>query len=111
MSDVTSDEAVDEPPTGVLLDSCFRQIEFAGILTNAPNPSLAGKFIDFMLSPEFQEDIPLNMFVFPARSDAALPDAFVEHTEIPATPASLPPGIIDTNRECWIEEWTEIMRS
>ena len=28
---IYADPPVDTPPTGVLLDSCFRQIEFAGI--------------------------------------------------------------------------------
>jgi thiamine transport system substrate-binding protein len=64
-----------------------------------------------MLTTTFQEDMPLNMFVFPAVADAVLPKEFVEHTEIPTAPASLAPDIIDADRERWIEEWTEIMRS
>ena len=71
----------------------------------------ARQLVDFMLGKQFQEDLPLNMFVFPARADADLPPEFVAHTEIPPTPASLPPDVIDSNRERWIEEWTEIMRS
>jgi thiamine transport system substrate-binding protein len=104
-----SEAPISEAPTGVIEAGCFRQIEFAGILTNAPNPSLAGKFIDFMLSPEFQEDIPLNMFVFPANREAALPEVFVEHTVVPSNPATLDPGDIDANRQRWIEEWDAVM--
>ena len=58
-----------EAPTGVIDDGCFRQIEFVGVLAGAKQPALARKLIDFMLTPEFQADIPLNMFVFPARSN------------------------------------------
>ncbi len=46
--------------------SCFRQIEFAGILKGTENRDLAEQWIDFMLGKTFQEDIPLKMFVFPA---------------------------------------------
>ena len=106
-----AEEPMDSPPTGVLTadGACYRQIEFAGILTNAPNPELAGKFIDFMLGLEFQEDIPLNMFVFPANREAALPDVFIEHTIVPENPATLDPAAIDANRQRWIEEWDAVM--
>jgi len=98
-------------PTGVVLPGCFRQIEYAGVLAGTEAEPWARQLIDFMLTTTFQEDMPLNMFVFPAVADAALPEAFVEHTEIPAAPASLAPDVIDADRERWIEEWTEIMRS
>jgi thiamine transport system substrate-binding protein len=104
-----SEGQVSEAPTGVIEAGCFRQIEFAGILTNAANPLLAGEFIDFMLGLEFQEDIPLSMFVFPANRDAALPEVFVEHTVVPSTPATLDPEAIDANRQRWIEEWDAVM--
>jgi len=98
-------------PTGVVLAGCFRQIEFAGVLRGTDAEPWAQMFVDFMLSKEFQEDLPLNMFVFPALADARLPQEFVEYTRVPESPAGLPPDIIDANRERWIEDWTEIMRS
>ncbi len=102
-----------EPPTAVgtavLADGCFRQIEFAGVLDGAANPELARRLVDFMLSKAFQEDVPLNMFVFPARSDADIPAVFLEHTVIPDDPASLPPDVIEERREEWIETWTRIV--
>ena len=100
-----------EAPTGVVLAGCFRQIEYAGILAGTAAEPWARQLIDFMISREFQEDLPLNMFVFPARVDAALPPEFIEHTTVPDAPATLDPAVIDANRERWIEEWTEIMRS
>ena len=104
-----SETALDEAPTGVVEAGCFRQIEFAGVITGAPNAVWAEKFIDFMLDIEFQEDIPLNMFVFPATREATLPAVFVEHAVVPASPASLDPETIDTNRDRWIEEWDAVM--
>jgi len=106
---IFSETPLDEAPTGVIEAGCFRQIEFAGVLAGSDAPGLAGAFIDFMLSIEFQEDIPLNMFVFPANESARLPDAFVEHTIIPDTVATLDPALIDANRQRWIEEWDTVM--
>ncbi len=92
----------------VLADgACFRQVEFIGILKGTEQRASAEKLIDFMLSQRFQEDIPLQMFVFPANQTAALPDVFVEFAEIPEKPAYVSPEAIETNREDWIEGWTE----
>lgn len=104
-----AEEPPDEAPTDVVLadGACFRQIEFIGILKGTEQRESAEKLIDFMLSKRFQEDIPLQMFVFPANQTAALPDVFVEHAEIPDKPAFVSPEDIGTNREVWIEAWTE----
>ncbi len=102
-------EAVDTPPTGVIADSCFRQIEFAGVLSGTDVPEAAGRVIDFMLSETFQADIPLNMFVAPANENVALPDLFVAHAAIPANPLTLSPAEIEANRSDWTERWAEIV--
>ena len=106
---IFADPPVDAAPTGSITADgmCFRQIEFAGILQGTENREAAELFIDFMLSREFQEDVPLQMFVFPVNSEAELPPAFIEHALIPDNPASLPPDQIDDNRAAWIEAWTE----
>ncbi|MGH8936741.1 MAG: thiamine ABC transporter substrate-binding protein [Acidimicrobiia bacterium] len=96
----------DEAPTGVVTDGCFRQIEFAGVLRGTQQEEAARAFIDFMLSLPFQEDIPLNMFVFPVNQEASLPEVFVEHTVIPEEPLELPAEEIGANRDRWVEEWT-----
>ncbi len=106
---IFSEEPIDEAPTGVVVDGCYRQIEFAGILDGTPHVEAARQLIDFMLSVEFQEQIPLTWFVFPANQEAELPSEFVEYTAIPASPLRLDPSQIETNRERWIREWTEIV--
>jgi thiamine transport system substrate-binding protein len=97
----------EEAPTAVVESTCYRQIEFAGILRGARNEDGARSLIDFMLSPAFQQDIPLSMFVFPVRTDAALPPAFVEHAVIPERPLELPPDVVEANRDAWVRSWTE----
>ncbi|MDH3299655.1 MAG: thiamine ABC transporter substrate-binding protein [Acidimicrobiia bacterium] len=103
----TSD--IEEPPTGVVADSCFRQIEFAGVLAGTENPEAAGALIDFMLSETFQADIPLNMFVFPANSTLEPPPSFVEWATEVDDPLILSPAEIEENRSRWTEEWAEIV--
>lgn len=102
-------EEADEAPTAILTEGCFRQVEYAGVLRGADNPEGARRLIDFMLSKEFQEDMPLNMFVFPVRRDADLPPVFAEHAVIPEQSVILDPEVIDANRERWIDEWTSIV--
>ena len=98
-----------EAPTAVVADSCFRQIEFAGILRGARNEEGARKLVDFMLSKRFQEDVPLSMFVFPVTKDAALPSEFERFAVVPFPPHDLPPEEIEANRDRWVKEWTDIV--
>lgn len=102
-----AEEPPEEPPTGVIHadGSCFRQIEFVGILSGTDQPELARAWVDFMLSRTFQEDMPLNMFVFPVNLDASLPEVFRQHLVIPGQTASVDPERIDAQREAWIQAW------
>ena len=106
---VYAESPIEVAPTASIVgtNTCFRQIEFAGILAGTANRDLAEKFIDFMLSPAVQEDIPLQMFVFPVSNEAQLPAAFEDNVDIPEHPATLAPDLIDANRETWINAWTE----
>lgn len=102
-----AEEEAEVAPTGVIEASCFEQIEFAGILHGTEHETEAGELIDFMLSREFQEDIPLTMFVFPVREDAELPPVFVDHAVLPDDPLRLDHETIGANRDEWIETWTD----
>lgn len=90
-------------------NSTFRQIEFVGILEGTDEPELAKELVDFMLSVQFQEGIPLQMFVYPANEEAELPEVFVEFGQTPDDPVELPPALIDQSREQWIADWTDVM--
>jgi thiamine transport system substrate-binding protein len=100
---------ISEPPTAAVVSdgSCFRQIEFVGILQGTKNRALAEKWVDFMLSPAFQEDMPLQMYVFPVNRNAKLSDVFTKYLVNPQNPIILDPQEIAANREAWINAWTE----
>jgi thiamine transport system substrate-binding protein len=108
---IFADPPVEEAPSASITEPgmCFRQVEHVGILKGTQNRALAEAWVDYMLSQPLQEDIPLNMFVFPANQTASLPEAFVQWAQIPEETAVLEPAVIDTNRDAWIQAWTEIV--
>ena len=106
---VFAEEPLDAAPTAAITDSCYRQVEFAGVLAGTEHPAEARKVIDFLLSKPFQEDVPLRMFVFPVRDDAALPEEFARWATEPPAPLTLPPARVAANREGWVRTWTDLM--
>jgi len=97
-----------EAPTASIFgpDTCFRQTEFVGILKGTKHLDLAQKFVDFMLSRQFQEDMPLQMFMYPVNTDASLPQEFIKYAQIAPQPATLDPTVIAANRDQCIADWT-----
>ena len=106
---IFAETELDESPTANLLidGASYLQVEGVGILQNADNIGLAKEFIDFMLSRRFQEDIPLNMFVYPVLNGAALPEAFNDFADVPQTVAQIDPARVAEKLEAWLDEWTD----
>jgi thiamine transport system substrate-binding protein len=96
-------------PTGVVADSCIRQIEFAGVLRGTENEEAARTLIDFMLSRRFQEDVPLSMFVYPVVRGTKLPPEFRKFAVVPRNPLEVSPEQVEANRDQWVKEWTAIV--
>ncbi|WP_408610060.1 thiamine ABC transporter substrate-binding protein [Gordonia insulae] len=95
------------PGTSALLDSCFRQVEYVGILKGAKNPTGARKLVDFMLGPAVQAALPSAMYVYPVQKGTPLPDGWQQRAPVPTWTVSLPPAYIAANREKWLEQWRE----
>ena len=108
---IFAETPLDDAPTASITgpDTCFRQIEFVGILKGTEQRAIAEKFVDFMLGVQFQEDMPLQMFVYPVNPNASLPEQFVKYAQAPEEPAAIPPEEIATNRDHWIQEWTDVV--
>ena len=106
-----SEGKYDTPPTGAVLSpgTCFRQVEFAGVIKGTKQRGLARAFIDWVLDRPFQEDIPLRMWVYPANPEAELPDVFRRFAEQAHAPVTVDPADIAAHRETWIADWTEIV--
>ncbi len=108
---IYAETTLSESPTASLVapGMCWRQVEFAGILNNTPNRDLAEKFIDFLLTKEFQEDMPMQMFVFPVLPAAELPEDFITASQLPEAVGSLNSALIAAYRDTWINEWANLM--
>ena len=94
-------------PVGTMLSSCFRQVEFAGVLQGTQHAAAARRFVDFMLSEKFQADVPLQMFVFPVRDGTPLPAVFTKFAQVAPKPLSLPASEIGARRDEWINQWQD----
>ena len=78
-------------------------IEFAGILNNSQNKDLANKFLNFMLTEEFQSVIPSTNIMYPVTNIKDLPEAF-DKLDVPNF-IQMDPKEINKNKEKWIDEW------
>lgn len=98
-----------QAPTGVATGTCFRQTEFAGLLKGAKNEKGGKALIDFLISKQFQEDMPLNMFVNPVVKGAKLPEAFTRFGAVVDKPETVAPDTIAKNREQWVQSWSSLV--
>ena len=106
---IYGDPVPETAPTGVIESTCFHQVEFAGILRGTKHADAAGKLIDFLVSKDFQEQLPLALFVYPVRDGAAVPPEFEQWAVRPAQPLTVPPDEIEQHSEAWINTWTDLV--
>jgi len=100
-------EGETESPTGALLETCFRQVEYVGVIEGAANPEGAQAWVDFMLSADVQAALPESMFVYPVVDEVELPGYWVEHAPLSPAPFEIGPEEIAAGRDAWIQTWTE----
>jgi thiamine transport system substrate-binding protein len=98
-----------ETTTAALLDTCFRQVEYAGVLEGADNPAGAEALVDWLLSDEVQSSLPESMYVFPVMPGATIPDDWAQFAQQPADPYEVDPAEIAAERETWLTEWTDVI--
>ncbi len=96
-------------PTGVAEGTCFRQVEYAGLLSNAKNTKGGKAFLDFLISERFQQDMPLNMFVYPVTEGAQVPPEFAKYGPQAKDPETMDPAKIADHRDQWVKSWTSLV--
>ncbi|MET8569115.1 thiamine ABC transporter substrate-binding protein [Streptomyces sp. NPDC004783] len=106
---IYADPKPDTAPTGVATGTCFRQVEYAGLLSNAKNPEGGKALLDFLVGKEFQDDMPPNMFVYPVRKGAQVPPEFRKFGPQAEHPQTLAPEKIADNRDQWVKSWTSLL--
>jgi thiamine transport system substrate-binding protein len=106
---IYADPKPETAPTGVAEGTCFRQVEYAGLLSNAKNPEGGKALLDFFLTKRFQDDMPLNMFVYPVREAAQVPEEFAKFGPQAKDPETMDPAKIADNRDQWVKSWTSLV--
>jgi len=106
---IYADPPVETAPTAAIESTCFRQVEFAGVLAGTDHPAAARQLVDFLISAAFQQELAANLFVYPANADAAVPPEFDQWARRPESPLTMAPAAVAEGREAWIEEWTDVV--
>lgn len=97
-----------QPTTRALLDTCFRQVEYAGVLEGADNPEGAQAVLDWLVSPEVQATIPDNMYMYPVDDQVVLPELWAQWAPQAEEPIVVPARQIEVERDAWLQEWTNL---
>ncbi len=106
---IFADPRPTQAPTAVAALTCFRQYEFAGILRGTKHEPQAQLLIDFLVSRQFQEDLPLTQFVWPINNTASVPKEFLDYALRPENPRTIDPAVIAERRAEWLEQFSDIM--
>ena len=93
-------------PTAVAALTCYRQVEFAGVLRGTKHEREAQLLIDYLTGVKFQEDLPLTLFVYPANKKAVLPAEFLRYSLRPELPLQIDPKLIAENLTAWLDIFT-----
>ena len=93
--------------TASILDGCFRQTEYAGVLLKAQNPDNARTLINYLVSKKFQETFPTAMYMYPIDTSVPLPDSWTANTQLAAHTFGDKLDI-NTNRKMWLTQWSAI---
>jgi thiamine transport system substrate-binding protein len=106
---VFADPPRTDAPTGVSTGTCFRQIEYAGVLRGTKHRDAAGQLVTFFASDRFQRELPLTLFVNPVDPKTSLPDVFTKFAVVPTDPFKMDPARIAADRQQWQDQWTQIV--
>lgn len=104
----TIPEGQRRPTTAALLETCFRQVEYAGVLAGADNPEGAAAVVDFLVDRTFQKVLPESMYVYPVDDQAPLPPLWARWAEPSPDPIQVAPSTIAGERAQWIREWSDV---
>ncbi|HEY8541965.1 MAG TPA: thiamine ABC transporter substrate-binding protein, partial [Pseudothermotoga sp.] len=91
----------------IMEEGAFVQIEYAAIVKGTKNLDLAKKFIEFVLSEEFQSQIPLNQWMYPV-IEIELPQAYKYAPKIDKV-LSFDYDTFDQKGKEWLEKWAGAM--
>ncbi|WP_158150338.1 thiamine ABC transporter substrate binding subunit [Pantoea ananatis] len=81
----------------------YLQVEVAARLANSKQPKLAEQFMQFMVTPAFQNTIPTGNWMYPViKTD--LPAGFAS-LSVPKTTLQFSPEEVASHRSQWVSQW------
>ena len=93
--------------TVAVLEECFRQVEYVGVLAGAKNLAGAQALVDFLLAEPFQSTVPGLMYVYPVNPYASVPAEWAEFGT--AATSTIGEDLdIAANRSSWQDKWSAI---
>lgn len=98
-----------ESSTVALLDTCFRQVEYAGVVAGTEHEEAARAYIDFLLSADVQAATPENLYMFPVVPGTPVPEDWASFAMLPDNPIDVEQDVIGEQRDEWIRAWTDAM--
>lgn len=104
----SSSPSAEEGRTSSILRTCTQQVEYAGVLADAANPDGAKAFIEFLLSSDFQETLPTEMFMYPVLEEVELPEEWSQYAELAEDPIAVDEAEVAGNRDAWLDDWTAL---
>ena len=93
--------------TASIIDGCFKQTEYTGVLKGARNPDGAKAIVKYLLSTEFQRTFPGAMYMYPITAGAAIPDSWSKFASLPTKTYG---DTLDftAHRKAWLDGWSAI---
>lgn len=93
--------------TASILDGCFRQTEYIGVLKNANNPAGASAVIEYFLTSKFQATFPEAMYMYPIIMTTPIPVTWSKFAQI--APHIYGDKLdFPVNRKSWLTKWSAI---
>jgi thiamine transport system substrate-binding protein len=101
-------ENTDRYRAAIFPEGNYMQIEVAAMTAATDQPDLARRFLDFVMTPEFQKRIPEGNWMYPVIDlGEDLPEAFRDLEKPKAL--LLAPSEVSMQRKGWIDEWLDAM--
>lgn len=101
------DEDMAEHQVGFLDGEGYAYIESMARFTDADQPKLAERFMDFMLKPEIQAEVAQRNVALPAVDNAELPEKFDSLVYEPETIVSYDYDELKGNVDTWLDDWSK----
>lgn len=102
-------EEVTESSIVSLPDTCFRQVEYVGVLKNAKNAAGGAAFVKFVQKASTQEVFVGENYVHPVNPEVKLPEALAKFGKLADKPFTLDAKTISENQAKWLEDWSDLM--